>query len=40
LLTWRCAAASVDARELLDLDHVALGNLVLLAAGLDDRVHR
>src|SRR5918998_1102556 len=28
------------ARELLDLDHVALGNLVLLAAGLDDRVHR
>src|SRR2546421_697878 len=26
--------------ELLDLDHVALGDLVLLAAGLDDRVHR
>src|SRR5689334_17815578 len=26
-------------RELLDLDNVALGNLVLLAAGLDDRVH-
>src|ERR1700733_746119 len=26
--------------ELLDLDDVALGNLVLLAAGLDDRVHR
>src|SRR4029079_12251964 len=28
------------ARELLDLDHIALGDLVLLAAGLDDRVHR
>src|SRR5207247_6372546 len=28
------------ARELLDLDHVAFGDLVLLAAGLDDRVHR
>src|SRR5262245_25682079 len=26
--------------ELLDLDHIALGDLVLLAAGLDDRVHR
>src|SRR4051794_2441192 len=25
--------------ELLDLDDVAFGNLVLLAAGLDDRVH-
>src|SRR5205823_7984058 len=28
------------ADELLDLDHVARGDLVLLAAGLDDRVHR
>src|SRR6195952_4678092 len=28
------------ALELLDLDDVALGDLVLLAAGLDDRVHR
>src|SRR6185437_7442114 len=26
--------------ELLDLDHIALGDFVLLAAGLDDRVHR
>src|SRR5664279_6662333 len=26
--------------ELLDLDDVTLGDLVLLAAGLDDRVHR
>src|SRR5664279_3795254 len=28
------------ALELLDLDDVTLGDLVLLAAGLDDRVHR
>src|SRR6185503_1092167 len=27
------------ADQLLDLDHVALGDPVLLAAGLDDRVH-
>src|SRR5690606_33841266 len=27
------------AGKLLNLDHVALGNLVLFAAGLDDRVH-
>src|SRR5699024_754028 len=26
--------------DLLDLDEVTFGNLVLLAAGLDDRVHR
>src|SRR4051812_32534211 len=26
--------------ELLDLDHIALSDLVLLAAGLDDGVHR
>src|SRR5437763_6707505 len=26
--------------QLLDLDHIALGDLVLLAAGLDDGVHR
>src|SRR4029453_13517927 len=33
-------AVAGHTRELLDLDHVALGNLVLLAAGLDDCGHR
>ena len=35
-----CNLVACFTLQLLDLDEVAFGNLVLLAAGLDDRVHR